>query len=475
MARSPFTWALPATLVLTGLMTLPTITSGQTPPGRVSNAALASALATDLLRTAQLPGLSVAALDGGQVVYAEGVGFRDVARGLPIDSSTIFGSASVAKVVTATAALRLMQAGRFDIDTPLSRWLPGFPGPSVTPRLLAAHLGGIPHYGLGSMPSNARHVWARDALNEFEKAPRVAAPGERSVYSTHGITLLAAMMEQAEQRPILDILRREVFDPFDMRSSGGLFVDSLPPQMTTMYARAGNTLRPLDGPLNLSYSWSGAGLRHTPSDLVRMARAYFDGTLSPVTLQTAFTEQRTRDGTPTGLGFVWRLEEDWRGRRLAHHAGVTRGTRSVLLLRRDERRAVSVMTNLEWTSSIERTANVFAEALFDSAPLRTPLRVEGAWSGTLQDDAVRGTWTIVGDTGWVSVPPVLSERFARSGGRTAERLPIRAIRDELYALVTPWGLFPMQITRGAAGAIVARVQVTSQWWTMTATGSTPAP
>ncbi|MBL0939334.1 MAG: beta-lactamase family protein [Gemmatimonadaceae bacterium] len=441
----------------------------------VPNTALATALANDMLRIARLPGMGLAALDHGKVVYATGVGYRDVAGKRPVDSSTVFGSASVAKVVTATAALRLVQRGVFDLDEPISRRFPDFPGPAtqITPRLLAAHLSGIPHYGPGSMPSDRRHIWASHALGEFSAARRIGEPGERSVYSTHGITLMTAMMEQAVQRPILDILRTEVFEPSEMRSSGGLFVDSIPAALATLYERSGDSWRALAGPRNLSFAWGGAGLRHTPADLVRMTRPYFDGTFTATTLATAFTEQRTRDGGATGLGIVWRVENDWRGRALAHHAGVNPGTRTVVLMRRDEARAVAVMVNLEWTASMDRTANVLAEALFDSAPRRVPAAVRGAWAGRLDSTTVQGQWEFTGDTGWVSVPTVLRERFARSGGVTHDRFPVRAIRDDLYALITPWGLYPMELTRQGAGVLSARVQVASQWWTLAPAQQTP--
>lgn len=428
---------------------------------------LATTLANDLIRVANLPGISVAALGDGRVVYAAGAGYRDLERRLPVDSTTQFAAASVSKIVAATAALRLYQAGRFDPDEIVARRFPLFPGGErINARLLAAHMAGIPHYGPGSMPSDKRYVWASDALGEFSAAPRVGEPGERSVYSTHGITLLTAMMERADGHPILEILRREVFVPFDMPSSGGMFLDSLAPTFATLYERSGGALRPRSR-VEFSYSWGGAGLRHTPVDLVRMARPYFDGTFTPRTLQLAFEEQRTRNGTGTGIGFVWRVERDWRGRALAHHAGVNRGTRTVLLLRRDQKQAVAFMTNLEWTVSAERTANVFAEALFDEAPRRVPLNATGRWSGALDSTKVEGSWSIEGDSGWVSVPDVLSKRFTNGGGVTAERLPLRAIRDDLYALVTPWGLSPFEVTREADGTLRARVQIGASWWTLT--------
>lgn len=434
--------------------------------------ALARTLAEDLIRVAKLPGLGFAALRDGRVVYAGGVGYRDLERRLPVDSSTQFAAASVSKVVAATAALRLIQAGRFDPDDTVARRFPDFPGGDrITARQLAAHTAGIPHYGPGSMPSRTRYVWASHALGEFAAAKRVGEPGERSVYSTHGITLLSAMLEQAEQRPILDILQREVFTPFDMPSSGGLWLDSIPATLATLYERNGDGWRPRER-LEFTYSWAGAGLRHTPADLVRMARPYFDGTFDARTLQVAFDEQRTRDGTPIGLGFVWRVERDWRGRQLAHHAGVNRGTRTVLLLRREQKQAVALMTNLEWTVSAERTANVLAEALFDGAPRRAPLRVHGEWTGTLDTTRVRGSWAVQGDSGWISVPVALQARFAQSGGVTHERLPLRAIRDDLYALITPWGLSPLEIARAADGTVRATVPIGGQRWTLVGNSDT---
>jgi len=464
--RSSLPFAL---LVLLACMKYPTAALSQPPRTLAPDSALAAALMQDLQQVARLPGLSVAAWSNGRVRFAQGVGYRDVERRMPVDSSIRFGSASVSKVVTATAALRMLQDGRFDVDEPISRHFPGFPGAAaITPRALAAHLSGIPHYGPGSTPSDRRHVWARDALHEFALAPRVGAPGEQSAYSTHGITLLSAVMEQRSEMPILALLKREVFEPFDMPSSGGLFVDSVSIDAARFYERNRDSLRPLSRPRNLSYAWAGAGLLQTPVDLVRMTRPYFDGTFTSATLSTAFTEQFRADGTPTGVAFVWRVEHDWRGRPVAHHAGVNPGARSVVLMRRHEGRSVAVMTNVEWTASMDRTANMFAEALFDSAPGRRPMRVTGTWVGSLDSAVVQGEWAIAGETGWVSTPAKLRVRFASAGGVASDRLPLRAIRDDLYALVTPWGLYPLDITRDASGAVTARVQVGAHRWELRA-------
>ena len=141
-----------------------------------------------------------------------------------------------------------------------------------------------------------------------------------------------------------------------------------------------------------------------------MTRAYFNGFLPDSIVRFAFREQRASDGTPTGVGFGWRVGTDWRGRPIAHHAGVNDGARSVVMMFRDDSSSIAVQTNIRWVSSIESTAMVFAEALFgsDRAGRRT-LTTQGRYRGTFAGEPASGSWSIAGDTGSISVP----EAFGR--------------------------------------------------------------
>ncbi len=433
--------------------------------------ALVRAIAEQLRETARLPGLGIAAMRDDRIVYAAGFGVRDLQRGTPVDTATQFGAASVSKVIAATAALRLYQRGAFDLDLPVRRAFPDFPDPSdgITPRRLAAHLSGLPHYDSPeSMPPDGRFERARDALAVFARAPRAGAPGERYHYSTHGFTLLSAMMEAAEAKPILDILDTEVLRPLDMPGTGPMRKDRPTAAMTSIYDRTNGHPGPVENPLDFSYSWAGAGLRSTPADLVRMTRGYFNGFLHDSVVQLAFAEQQAADGTPTGVGFVWRVGTDWRGRPIAHHAGVNSGARSVVMMFREERSAIAVQTNITWRSSIESTAMVFAEALFASAPRREPVTVAGTWRGTFAGSPATGTWHIVGDTGSISTPDALGRLFDADGMRV-DRLPVRAIRDGLYALITPWGVYPLRLAYHADGPR-GHVALASREWVMEADG-----
>lgn len=186
-----------------------------------------------------------------------------------------------------------------------------------------------------------------------------------------------------------------------------------------------------------------------------MTRAYFDGFLPDSIVRFALREQRATDGTPTGVGFGWRVGTDWRGRPIAHHAGVNSSS-------------IAVQTNIRWISAIELTAMVFAEALFGSdREGRRTLSTKGTYRGTFAGEPASGTWSIAGDTGSISVPKVFGRLLDGETARV-DRLPVRAIRDGVYALITPWGLYPLRLDE-RNGQVTGEVSVASRAWHLVST------
>ncbi len=74
----------------------------------------------------KLPGLSVTVARRGRVVFSRQEGLRDLARGLPMDADTIVRIYSMTKPLTSTAILMLYEEGRFQLDDPITRFLPEF-------------------------------------------------------------------------------------------------------------------------------------------------------------------------------------------------------------------------------------------------------------------------------------------------------------------------------------------------------------
>jgi hypothetical protein len=311
------------------------------------------------------------------------------------------------------------------------------------------------------MASTARFEEALGSLDVFARAPRIGVPGERQEYSTHGITLLSAIMEVADGRPILALMDEEVFDRLDMPNTGPMRKEHPSASMASPHEHVKGAPVLLPARREMSYSWAGAGLRTTPADLVRMSRAYFNGFLHDSTVRLAFREQRAADGSATGVGFIWRVGVDWRGQPIAHHAGVNDGVRGALVLFLHDSTSIAVQVNVRWTSSIESTAMVFAEALFGSDHRSRELKVTGRYRGTFDGEPASGTWSIAGDTGSISVPESFGRLLDRDGMRV-DRFPVRAIREGVYAIVTPWGLYRLALTRNAD--VTGETMVASRVW-----------
>ena len=231
------------------------------------SAELVDALIGDLLETTGLPGFSVAISDPEGGLWARGYGYADVEREVAVDSSTRFRAASVSKTITVTALAALWQAGRIDLDAPLSDYRSDFPDPEagITARRLAGHLAGIAHYQRDDRIDRGRHYPTMEtALAVFRDSPRAAPPGESYAYSTHGYTLLSALIESAGGEPFLDVLSRQVFAPLGMAHSGPDLRSSPPLGMSTFYRLSARTAQPISRPEDPSYKWAGGGLVSTP-------------------------------------------------------------------------------------------------------------------------------------------------------------------------------------------------------------------
>lgn len=158
-----------------------------------------------------------------------------ISVGTPVDSHTIFQVASLSKWITAWGIMTLVEAGKLDLDTPVStyltRWaLPEseFDNGGVTVRRLLSHTAGLTD-GLGyagfarGEPVQSLEeslTLAADASPGAEGAVRVGMePGTAFEYSGGGYTLLQLLVEEVSGQPFDDYMKRRVFDRLGMTRS----------------------------------------------------------------------------------------------------------------------------------------------------------------------------------------------------------------------------------------------------------------
>jgi CubicO group peptidase (beta-lactamase class C family) len=172
-----------------------------------------------------VPGLSVALVIDGRPGWSRGFGLADVENAVPATASTAYRSASIGKTMTATAAMRLVEAGRLDLDADIRRYCPAFPVKpwTITVRHLLSHQSGIRHYGgprdREEQASTVHYADVVDAMAPFKDDALLFQPGTRFGYSTYGYDVLGCVLQGAAGAPFLDVMRTQVWQRAGMRAT----------------------------------------------------------------------------------------------------------------------------------------------------------------------------------------------------------------------------------------------------------------
>lgn len=315
------------------------------------------------MRFYQVPGLSVAIVDGGRIVWAKGYGFADVRTARPVTTRTMFLAGSISKPVAAVGAVDLVERGIVpfdaDVNTLLESWrLPENELTATTPvtlRQLFSHSAGTSVHGFPGYPRKFPRPTIRQILEGKPPANtgpvRVdLAPGTRFRYSGGGTTVAQQAMADVTNLDFSALMRRHVLNPLGMNDS--TYEQPLP---SALHARAATAHkapdRPVPGGWHVYPEAAAAGLWTTPSDLARVIVDVHDalsGRPSRVlTIDGArmMLTPRFVAGDPSrhiGVGFFL---DDRRGARYFTHGGVDEGFDALLVATADGAKAAVLMAN----------------------------------------------------------------------------------------------------------------------------------
>jgi len=160
---------------------------------------------TQLMNSAQVPGMSMAIVNGDDV-RVQTFGVTNAKTGQHVTDKTVFEAASLSKTVFAYAVMKLVEQGRLDLDKPLSQYVrePFINDPRVdkiTARVVLSHRTGFPN-------------WRRDKPLQI-----LFEPGTRFSYSGEGYVYLQRAVEAITNEPFDTFMRRTVFEPLGMTDS----------------------------------------------------------------------------------------------------------------------------------------------------------------------------------------------------------------------------------------------------------------
>ena len=269
------------------------------------------------VRDGAFPGAAVAVGRDGVLVRLRGYG-RLTPGGAPVTAETPYDLASLTKVVgTTAAAMRLVEAGRLDLDATVESYLPRYRSLGkhrVTVRQLLAHSAGHRAW----YPFWSHGVRDRDGVLDFIYADTLQyRPGARSRYSDFDMILLGEVIERVTGEPLADAFRDRVFGPLGMAATGFRAVGAVDPAVAPTEADRAFRGRTLQGEVHdeaasvMGGVAGHAGLFSTASDLARFAYVLAEGgagyntrLFRRTTLEQFVRPVPLQSTYPTGLGWM---------------------------------------------------------------------------------------------------------------------------------------------------------------------------
>jgi CubicO group peptidase (beta-lactamase class C family) len=215
--------ALVLALIVTGCAPSYNNSAATSPRPAANEVAAIDSVMSQLMSFGLSPGVGVVVVRGDDVVYKKGFGYADVEAKRPFTPETVFYIASTTKSFTGLAAAVLDQQGKFDIDAPLSRYLPQLRlksplnADSITIRALLTHTHGIGNNGPVTLRLAYTGVYNGDEeLVRLLAEHPAASTGREFNYGNIGYNVAALAMDAALKESWKETLQRVLFTPLGM-------------------------------------------------------------------------------------------------------------------------------------------------------------------------------------------------------------------------------------------------------------------
>ena len=361
-----------------------TVLAAPPPPAQLSGL---DAYVAQAMQDWQTPGLAIAVVKDGRIVFAKGYGVRRLGGSAPVGPDTVFAAASITKGFTAAAIAMLVADDKLRWDDRVIDHLPGFrlQDPYVTREIrirdLLSHRSGV---------ARGEMLWYYSGLSRREVMQRLRhlkqTAGFRNKFGYQNLMFVAAgdVVAAASGQSWEAFIRQRIFKPLGMTASS-TSVHGLGSDIATPHARIDDRYQPIEW-LNADNIGPAGSINASVRDLAQWMRLQLGNgriagrrVLTPgliAEMRTPHTPiklaARQRDLTPQtnfrAYGLGWFLE-DYRGQLLAYHGGRLDGMSSHLALAPNAKLGVVVLSN-RGRSSLPRALAYRVIDAFLAAPTR---------------------------------------------------------------------------------------------------------
>ncbi len=272
---------------------------------------------------------------GDEILYESYRGFAEDNKQVPINDTVALHVASISKSITAMAMMKLIDAGKLNIDDPVTKFFPKFPYPKVTVFTLLSQRSGLPKYEhligkIAPKPAefDKKYLSNQDILNVLiQYKPELARETNTGfMYCNTNYAMLALLIEHVTKMPFPEAMQQIVFRPLKMKNTYILQEKQMASAAKSFYQR-GPKVYPYD---QLDLIYGDKNVYTTPRDLLNFSKAmYAKNFLTPQLHEKIFQPYSNEKPGINNYGIGFRMKIFDNGEKLTYHNGWWHGTNSV--------------------------------------------------------------------------------------------------------------------------------------------------
>jgi CubicO group peptidase (beta-lactamase class C family) len=325
-------------------------------------------LVLEAQRSGRLPSVSAAVFRGEDVEWSDALGLADVEQRVEATPETQYACASITKTFTAVSVLQLRDAGKLDLEDPLSRHLPEAAHGTPTLRRLLSHASGLQREPPGAVWETLEFPGEQELLERLAEVEQVLPPSTAWHYSNLAYALLGHVVTRVSGQPFQEYARERLFAPVGLeQTTWGPGANAALPYFVEPYSDAVRR----EPVLEVGGKGGESGLYSTAGDLARWGSFLCNPDESVLKASSAAEMHDLQIMAQPDWTLGWGLGiELWRrGERVfGGHTGGFPGFVSILVYSRKDRIGAAVLTNSGPWDALDTTGIDLAEAAVEELP-----------------------------------------------------------------------------------------------------------
>ncbi|MEC5144875.1 serine hydrolase [Chitinophaga sp. 212800010-3] len=249
----------------------------------------------------------------GKILLEKGYGWKNIQDSLLNDNATIYQIASVTKQFTSAIIFKMIDLKKISLNDRISRFYPDFlKGDSISIENLLTHTSGINDQLCGS--PTAPLQGERALLDSIQKSSLAFSPGTQFMYSNKGYQLLGYIIQRVSGMTYYETVRKYIFTPLNMTSSGFDFVHLANNNKATGYYYLSDTAKHPASIIDSSASFSAGSIYSTAGDLYK----WLDGIGTYKIITKTSLEKACTPFVNPHYGYGWTIDTLFNKRVISH-------------------------------------------------------------------------------------------------------------------------------------------------------------